>query len=199
MPAVYRLGLTGGIGSGKSSVARLLEERGAQIIDADAISRACTAPGGSAMHAISEKFGPHFVDANGALHRANMREHVFSHPAAKAQLEAILHPLIATEIRTQSSQTRARCLVFDVPLLVESPRWRPQLDHVVVVDCTQETQLRRVQARNGWDLATINGVIQNQSTRTHRLAAADIVIFNDGNEMEHLRWLVNHLAVQFGL
>lgn len=199
MPAVHRLGLTGGIGSGKSSVARLLEARGAEVIDADAISRACTAAGGSAMRAIAETFGPDFVDADGALHRENMREHVFTHPQAKAQLEAILHPLIAAQIRLQADRSHAPCLVFDVPLLVESPRWRPQLDHVVVVDCTQETQVRRVQIRNGWDLATINGVIQHQSTRSQRLAAADIVLFNDGNEMEHLRSLVSDLASQFGL
>jgi dephospho-CoA kinase len=126
MPAEHRLGLTGGIGSGKSSVAKLLQERGAEIIDADAISRACTAPGGSAMRAITEMFGPSFVGSDGALHRDNMRKHVFAHPQAKAQLEAILHPLIAAEIRTQANQARANCLVFDVPLLVESPRWRPQ-------------------------------------------------------------------------
>jgi len=199
MPAVHRLGLTGGIGSGKSSVARLLEERGADTIDADAISRACTAPGGSAMQAITETFGPNFVNTDGALHRDNMRKHVFAHPHAKAQLEAILHPLIAAQIRELAGQSRARCLVFDVPLLVESPRWRPQLDHVVVVDCTRETQVRRVQARSGWDLATINGVMRNQSSRSQRLSAADIVIFNDGNEMEHLRWQVDELAAQFGL
>ena len=199
MPAVHRVGLTGGIGSGKSSVARLLEARGAEVIDADAISRACTAAGGSAMGAIAETFGPDFVDADGALHRENMREHVFTHAQAKTQLEAILHPLIAAQIRLQADRSHAPCLVFDVPLLVESPRWRPQLDHVVVVDCTQETQVRRVQIRNGWDLATINGVIQHQSTRSQRLAAADIVLFNDGNEMEHLRSLVSDLASQFGL
>jgi dephospho-CoA kinase len=199
MPAVHRLGLTGGIGSGKSSVAKLLEERGADVIDADAISRACTATGGSAMRAIAKTFGPDFVDADGALHRENMRKHVFTHPHAKAQLESILHPLIAAQIRIQADLSHAPCLVFDVPLLVESPHWRPQLDHVVVVDCTHETQVRRVQNRNGWDLATINAVIQHQSTRRQRLAAADIVLFNDGNEMEHLRSLVSDLAAQFGL
>jgi len=199
MPAILRLGLTGGIGSGKSSVAKLLQERGAETIDADAISRACTAPGGSAMRAITETFGPSFVNSDGALHRDNMRKHVFAHPQAKAQLEAILHPLIAAQIRTQADQTRASCLVFDVPLLVESARWRPQMDQVLVVDCTQETQVRRVQARSGWDVAIIHGVMRNQSSRCQRLAAADIVIFNDGNEMEHLRCLVNDLATQFGL
>lgn len=199
MSAAHRLGLTGGIGSGKSSVARLLEERGAKIIDADAISRACTAPGGSAMRAITETFGPAFVGADGALHRDNMRKHVFAHPQAKAQLEALLHPLIAAQIQVLADQASARCVVFDVPLLVESTRWRPQLDLVVVVDCTQETQERRVQNRNGWDLDTIKGVMRNQSSRSQRLAASDIVIFNDGNEMEHLRWLVNEFAVQFGL
>ena len=151
------------------------------------------------MRAIAETFGPGFVDADGALHRANMRQHVFTHPHAKAKLEAILHPLIAAQISLQANRSKAPCLVFDVPLLVESPRWRPQLDHVVVVDCTHETQVRRVQSRNGWDLATVTGVIQQQSTRRQRLAAADIVLFNDGNEMEHLRSVVSDLAAQFGL
>lgn len=199
MPNVLRLGLTGGIGSGKSTVADLLAERGAAVIDADAISRACTAQGGSAMPAIAKAFGQAFVAPGGALDRARMRAHVFEHPSARARLEAIVHPLVAAEIHRQASTESARCLVFDVPLLVESPRWRPQLDRVVVVDCSEASQVRRVQARNGWDLATIESVMRSQSPRALRLAGADIVVFNDGNEMEQLRRLVNELATRFGL
>ncbi len=199
MPTVLRLGLTGGIGSGKSTVANLLAERGAAVIDADAISRASTAPGGSAMPAIAKAFGQAFVGPDGALDRARMREHVFEHPSARARLEAIVHPLVAAEIHRQAAAASARCLVFDVPLLVESPRWRPQLDRVVVVDCPEALQMRRVQARNGWDRATIESVMRSQSPRALRLAGADAVIFNDGNEMEQLRRLVHELAARFGL
>lgn len=194
-----KLGLTGGIGSGKSTVASLLGELGAAVIDADAISRACTAPGGSAMAAIAMTFGSDYVNTEGALHRERMRALAFEDPSARARLEAILHPLIASEIRRQAQVANACCVVFDIPLLVESPRWRPQLDLVLVVDCTPATQLRRVQARSGWDLATVETVMRNQSPREVRLAAADLVVFNDGNEIEQLQSVVSDLATRFGL
>lgn len=197
--APLRLGLTGGIGSGKSTVARLLQARGATVIDADAIARACTQAGGSAMPAVAQTFGAAFVMADGALDRDRMRAHVFAHPGARAQLEAIIHPLVGQEIASQAAASLSRCTVFDVPLLVESPRWRPQLDLVLVVDCTRETQVRRVMARNGWDRATIESVLDNQSSRERRLAAADIVVFNDGHEIEHLQDPVGRLARRFGL
>ena len=194
-----RVGLTGGIGSGKSTVAAFLEDLGATVIDADAISRAFTAPGGAAIPAVAQRFGPEFVGDDGALHRERMRARVFSDPEARGQLEAILHPLIAEEIARQAGSAGGRCLVFDVPLLVESTRWRPQLDRVVVVDCSRETQIRRVQVRSQWDLPTIERVMQSQSTRQHRLAAADAVVFNDGQDLEQLRRLVTDLAHRFGL
>jgi dephospho-CoA kinase len=196
---VLRLGLTGGIGSGKSTVAHVLQSRGATVIDADAIARACTQTGGSAMPAVAQAFGPGFVTPDGALDRQRMREHVFAHPAARLQLEAIVHPLVGKEIRHQAAATHSHVIVFDVPLLVESPRWRPQLDLVLVVDCTPETQIRRVQARNGWDLTTIEAILASQSPRVQRLAAADLVIFNDGNDIERLRRLVDLIANRFGL
>lgn len=196
---VLRIGLTGGVGSGKSTVAHMLGQRGAQIIDADAISRACTAPGGVAIPAIAETFGAEFVNESGALDRERMRKQVFSDPGTRNRLEAILHPLIAAEIERQASHTVASCQVFDVPLLVESPRWRPQLDRVLVVDCTRDTQIRRVQSRSHWDLATIERVLQSQCSREQRVGAADAVIFNDGNEMEQLHVLVDDLAQRFGL
>lgn len=196
---IQRLGLTGGIGSGKSTVAQWLQTRGASVIDADAIARACTQPGGSAMPAVVQAFGPGFITAEGALDRQRMREHVFAHPEARQQLEAIVHPLVALDIRRQAAAARSHCVVFDVPLLVESPRWRAQLDRVLVVDCTPETQIRRVQSRNGWDRATIEAVLASQSPRTQRLAAADLVIFNDGNDMERLHGLLGQIAQRFGL
>ena len=196
---VHRIGLTGGVGSGKSTVAGMLHQRGAAVIDADAISRACTAAGGSAIPEIARAFGADFVTAEGAMDRERMRKQVFADASARTRLESVLHPLIAAEIERQASLTESNCLVFDVPLLVESPRWRRQLDRVIVVDCTRDTQIRRVQARNHWDLETIERVLQSQSTRSQRLAAADTVIFNDGNEIEHLHWLIDELAQRFGL
>lgn len=194
-----RLGLTGGIGSGKSTVARLLEARGAVVIDADAIARACTRSGGSAMPAVRRTFGPDFIAPDGGLNRERMREHVFSHPDARHQLESIVHPLVGIEMTRQAAKAAPNCTVFDVPLLVESPRWRPQLDCVLVVDCEPESQIRRVQQRNGWDRETIESILKSQSPRAQRLRAADAVIFNDGNEIETLHRLVNQFADQFGL
>lgn len=194
-----RLGLTGGIGSGKSTVARVLQTHGATVIDADAIARACTQARGSAMEAVIQTFGAGFVTPDGALDRDRMRAHVFQNPDARSRLEAIVHPLVAQEIARQAAASRARCTVFDVPLLVESPRWRPQLDRVLVVDCSRETQRARVMARNGWDRATIESVLDSQSPRVHRLAAADFVIFNDGHEIEPLEREVGRLARRFGL
>lgn len=196
---MHRLGLTGGIGSGKSTVAQWLQRRGASVVDADAIARACTQPGGSAMPAVASAFGHGFITTNGALDRQRMREHVFAHPAARQQLEAIVHPLVGLEIQRQAAAAHSHCVVFDVPLLVESPRWRPLLDRVLVVDCSPETQIRRVQTRNGWDRPTIEAILASQSSRAHRLAAADIVILNDGNDMERLHGLLGQIAQRFGL
>ncbi|MBE0586644.1 MAG: dephospho-CoA kinase [Betaproteobacteria bacterium HGW-Betaproteobacteria-9] len=199
MRPALRLGLTGGIGSGKSTVAQLLQERGAIVIDADAISRACTQPGGSAMPAVVQSFGPTFIAQDGSLDRQRMREHVFTNPDARRLLESIVHPLVAQEVQRQAKAATSHCLVFDVPLLVESPRWRPQLDLVLVVDCETETQIRRVASRSGLDRTAIEGIINSQSPREERLAAADLVIFNNGNETEPLRRTVGQLADQIGL
>jgi dephospho-CoA kinase len=200
--AMLRLGLTGGIGSGKSTVARMLADRGAVVLDADALSRETTQVGGAALPAIGREFGPDFLTPDGALDRDRMRQHVFSHPLARARLEAIIHPLVAQAMnaRAQSALSAgARCLVHDVPLLVESGRWRQALDRVLVIDCSEETQRRRVKMRNGWDDATITAVLQNQSPRRLRLAAADAVIFNDSDEIDTLSFLVEALAKRFGL
>jgi dephospho-CoA kinase len=196
---VMRLGLTGGIGSGKSTVGALLQQRGATLIDADAISRATTQAGGSAMPAIKAHFGAEFVTPEGALDRQRMREHVFIEPTSRHTLEAIVHPLVGAEIRRQARVSTSSCVVFDVPLLVESAHWRQQLDRVLVIDCSVDTQLRRVAARNGWDPSTIQAIIEAQAPRARRLAAADWVIFNDGDKPEHLQHLVKRLADRLGL
>jgi dephospho-CoA kinase len=147
-----RIGLTGGIGSGKSTVLAMLQALGAVAIDADAISRATTAPGGAAIPLIARQFGPEFIAADGALDRARMRERAYAHPESRRELEQIIHPLVGEEIARQveaALAAGARCIVFDIPLLVESGRWRQQVDRVLVVDCEPETQVARVAARSG--------------------------------------------------
>ena len=191
-----RIGLTGGIGSGKSTVGQMLAERGAAIIDADAISRACTAAGGSAIAAIASQFGAEFITTDDALDRERMRSHVFANPTARQQLEAIIHPRVADETRrqAQAAQTRGHnVLVFDVPLLVESGRWRSAVHRVLMVDCLAETQITRVMARNGWSREAVQAVLAAQASRTQRLAAADWVIFNDGLSLQDLRSQVQQL------
>lgn len=197
-----RIGLTGGIGSGKSTVLAMLQARGAAGIDADAISRATTAPGGAAIPLIARKFGPEFVTADGALDRARMRERAYAHPEARRELEQIIHPLVGEEITRQvdaALAAGARCIVFDIPLLVESGRWRPQLDRVLVVDCAPETQVARVVARSGLAPDEVRAIITAQAPRALRLAAADLVICNEGLSLEALRNEVEQAARSFGL
>ncbi len=198
-PFPVRLGLTGGIGSGKSTLARLLQARGADVIDADAISRRSTEAGGVAMPTIASVFGPAFLAPDGALDRQRMRDHVFANPEARHTLERIIHPLVSTEIQHLAQAATSPCLVFDVPLLVESPRWRPQLDRVLVVDCSSATQIRRVNARSGWDASTTEAVMRNQSPRALRLAAADLVVFNDTDDLTRLEHAAEALSKRFGL
>lgn len=195
---LLKLGLTGGIGSGKSTVAQLLLERGAAVVDADALARQSTLAGGSAMPDILQLFGPEFLTPEGALNRERMRAHVFQQPSARHQLEAIIHPKVGMAIEHALQQVQAPCVVLDIPLLVESPRWRPQLDWVLVVDCHPDIQRQRVRARNGWDDAMINAVLQSQCARSRRLAAADVVIANEGSR-DALSTQIRHLATQFGL
>lgn len=197
-----RIGLTGGIGSGKSTVAQMLAEYGAVIVDADAISRQLTAVGGAAIPVIRQVFGAIFVTSAGELDRDAMRQQVFSDPAAKLRLEAIIHPLVALETARQASSAEkngARCIVFDVPLLVESARWRAQVDQVLVVDCTEERQINRVMARSGWTREAVQKVLSAQASRAQRLAAADICIYNETQSLPELASLVRAAATRFGL
>ena len=196
---MIRLGLTGGIGSGKSTVAKMLVQQGAVLIDADDIARRSTLAGGSAMPAIAARFGAEFVQADGAMDRTKMREHVFAHPQARQALESIVHPLVQQEIRRQAAASASPLTVFDIPLLVESPHWRHLLDRVMVVDCAVETQVDRVMVRNGWSRQQVESVVSQQSTRARRLAAADMVLCNDGIDLDTLRTLVFGLVRQLGL
>jgi len=201
MPA-QRIGLTGGIGSGKSTVARTLVDCGAALVDADAISRQLTAPGGLAIAALASAFGPQAITAQGGLDRDWMRQHAFADPHAKRRLEAIVHPLVSQESLRQSAQAEAEgraCIVFDIPLLVESGRWRQQLDRVLVVDCLERTQIARVMARNGWPQAVVEKVIAGQASRAQRLAAADLCICNEGLSLAQLQGQARQAATRLGL
>lgn len=182
MQKTLRLGLTGGIGSGKSTVAQMFVAHGAALIDADQIARAVTGPGGAAMAAIAQVFGPEYVAPDGAMDRERMRRLAFSDPTARARLEAIVHPCVAQENERRARAAIAQgstLLVFDVPLLVESGHWERRLDAVLVVDCKVETQVQRVLARNGLERAAVEAIIAAQATREARRAAADAVIYND--------------------
>jgi dephospho-CoA kinase len=199
----WRMGLTGGIGSGKSTVAGMLARLGAAVIDADAISRSLTAPGGRAMEAIRRQFGEHMMAPDGAMNRQAMRERVFSDPQARQQLEAIIHPLVGQITHEQAQaavQAGRRCLVHDVPLLVESgARWRMQLDRVWVIDCEPATQRERVVARSALPPDEVDRIMAQQATRAQRLACADLVIFNQGLSLEQLDTQVREAAQHFGL
>lgn len=197
-----RVGLTGGIGSGKSTVLDMLRQLGAATIDADAISRSTTAAGGAAIPAIAQAFGPEFITAEGALDRERMRVHVYAHPQARQTLEAIIHPLVGAQSDRQVEQALAhgaRCIVFDIPLLVESGRWRSQVDRVLVVDCLPATQIARVAARSGLPPAQVEAIMAAQAPRGLRLQAADAVIFNDGLSLQELQAEVQRVAHTFGL
>lgn len=197
-----RLGLTGGMGSGKSTVGQMLAERGATLVDADQIARGVTKSGGAAMPAIIQAFGTGFVDAQGALDRDKMRTHAFARPAVRYQLEAIIHPLVTRLSQAQAQAALAagaRLVVLDIPLLVESKHWPARLDAVLVVDCRKETQIARVAARNGLEQTAIERILAAQASRDQRLAHADVVLSNDELSLDALRQQVSALAQRFGL
>lgn len=188
-----RVGLTGGIGSGKSTVAQWLAGLGVQVVDSDAISRALTAAGGAALPALAAVFGPDVVGPDGALDRSRMRALVFADAHARRQLEAVLHPMITAETERQASAAGGRPVVFDVPLLVESGHWRRRVDRVLVIDCSEPTQIERVSARPGWSEVLVRAVVAQQATRAARRAIADAVIFNDGISFVELQAAVKHI------
>jgi dephospho-CoA kinase len=197
-----KVGLTGGIGSGKSTVMQLLFKAGAHCIDADEISKASTAPGGASIASIEAVFGSSVLTKQGALDREKMRELVFNNAEAKTQLESIVHPIVGVEINRQTALAQAQgaqCIVFDIPLLVESAHWRKSLDRIVVVDCSYQTQIDRVALRNGFEISTIQKIINLQASRTTRLQAADFIVFNDGITLIELGRQVQEIASEFGL
>jgi len=191
------------VGSGKSTVAQMLLGLGhCTLLDADQMAREVTGPGGAAMDAIARTFGAQLLDGEGALDRARMRALAFSQPAARKQLEAIVHPLVLQRTQEQAMAATAagqRLLVFDIPLLVESGHWLRRLDAVLVVDCQEQTQIARVMARSGLSAEAVASIMASQAPRVVRRAAADMVLYNDGLDLQALHAQVRALACQFGL
>jgi dephospho-CoA kinase len=176
----FRVGLTGGIGSGKSTVANLFVALGASLVDTDVIAHAMTAPGGAAMPAIRASFGDGFVAADGSMDRVRMRAHVFAEPAAKKTLESILHPLIRSETARQVASAQGAYCLLAIPLLVEGGDWKSRVERVLVIDCEEDTQVKRVMARSQLAEAEVRRIMAAQASRAARLAAADDVLVNEG-------------------
>ncbi|MGE5665887.1 MAG: dephospho-CoA kinase [Betaproteobacteria bacterium] len=179
-----RVGLTGGVASGKSALADELASLGAALVDTDSIAHALTAPGGAAIESLRSAFGDAAIGPDGARDRPAMRARVFGDDAARRRLEAILPPLIrahAHDAVARASRSGAPYTVIAVPLLVESGGWRDRCDRVLVVDCTEATQIARACRRPGMDSALARAVLERQATRAQRLAAADDVVFNGGS------------------
>jgi len=176
---MYLVGMTGGIGSGKTFVADLFEARGAAIVDTDLIAHRITAPHGAAMPLIAREFGEAFVAADGSLDRARMRALVFADDTARARLEGLTHPLIRAETEQEIKAARGPYAIVVVPLFVESGAWRSRVDRVLVVDCSVETQIARVMRRSGFTREQVLAIVQRQAAREARLAAADDVLVNE--------------------
>ena len=198
-----RIGLTGGIGSGKSTFGAVLQKRGAALVDSDQIARQVTGPGGAAIAAIAQRFGPEFVDDTGALDRGRMRELAYSAPDARTALEAIVHPLVSLHSSQQAQAAEdagTRVIVFDVPLLVESGRWVQRLDAVIVIDCPPALQIQRVMSRSGLNRSTVEAILAAQSPRNIRRASADIVVHNGDNcTLADLQKMAEQVATRLGL
>ena len=198
-----RIGLTGGIGSGKSTFGAVLQKRGAALVDSDQIARQVTGPGGAAIAAIVQRFGPEFVDDTGALDRGRMRELAYSAPDARTALEAIVHPLVSLHSSQQAQAAEdagTRVIVFDVPLLVESGRWVQRLDTVLVIDCPPALQIQRVMSRSGLNRSTVEAILAAQSPRNIRRASADIVVHNGDNcTLADLHKMAEQVATRLGL
>ncbi len=194
----FAVGLTGGIGSGKSTVARLFASQGAGIVDTDEISHKFTAPAQPAVAQIARKFGPQFVSIDGRLDRAKLRNLVFSNPSARSDLEAILHPLIRQETIGLLEASTTPYVILVVPLLVESgvESYRSIANRILVVDCEPETQISRVMERSGLSRAEVLAIVASQATRAQRLHEADDVIHND-NGIDSLPSQVTALHLRY--
>jgi dephospho-CoA kinase len=178
---LFSVGMTGGIGCGKSTVADLFAQRGAAIVDTDLIAHRLTAPGGIALPEIRAQFGDAFITADGAMDRARMRAHVFADPSEKQKLEAILHPLIRLETERAAAEASGPYVIFVVPLLIESGAWKERMSRVLVIDCPEQLQIERVMRRSGLTEAQVRAIMATQVSREARLAAADDTITNDND------------------
>ena len=176
----FVVGLTGGIGSGKSAAADEFAALGATVVDTDVIARELTEKGGAAVAHIVKLFGGAFLDRSGGMDRKKMRDHVFADPAAKRALERLLHPMIREESARRIAAAAGPYVVHVVPLLIESPDYRRRVDRILVVDCPEETQLERVRARSGLSGPEVRAIMRSQVSRAERLAAAHDVIDNGG-------------------
>lgn len=197
---IKRIGLTGGIGSGKSTLAKLFARKGIRLIDADAISRELTAAGGAAMPAIADVFGPSFVAADGSMDRIRMRQFVFSNEQARLQLQSLLHPLIAQGMQEKLlslSDENISLVLIDIPLLIESSYWRGKMHKILVVDCSVDTQVRRVMKRSQMSEEEVLRIISHQASRAQRVAAADWVVHNDTDDLAVLEQQVNAIQLHF--
>jgi len=192
----FVIGLTGGIGSGKSTAAEEFARLGASVVDTDAIAHELTERGGAALAQLERLFGAEVIAASGAMDRNKMRERVFSDPAAKRALEALLHPLIREESQRRIAAASGPYVVHVVPLLVESPDYRQRVDRVLVVDAPEQTQLARVRARSELSQSEIQAIVRSQASRAERLAAADDVIDNSGT-LDALRKQVAALHARY--
>lgn len=184
---MFAVGLTGGIGSGKSTVADLFAAHGVPLVDTDLIAHRITAPHGIAMPQIAAEFGDSFVAADGSLDRARMRTLVFSDDGARKRLEGITHPLIRAETEREQREAQGPYVIIVVPLLVESGSWKTRVNRVLTVDCSVETQISRVMSRNGFSREQVLAIIARQATREARLAAADDIIDNDNAPVNALK------------
>ena len=192
----FCVGLTGGIGSGKSTAAEMFAELGAAVVDTDEISRRLTGARGAAMPAIREQFGADYVAADGSLERALMRRLVFGNAAAREGLEAILHPLIRAEARAQVAAARAPYAILVVPLLFETGAYADLVQRVVVVDCSEERQVERARSRSGISAEEVRAIMASQLPRGVRRARADDVLDNDGG-LEQIRRQVEALHARY--
>ncbi|MFZ4528512.1 MAG: dephospho-CoA kinase [Undibacterium curvum] len=174
----FSLGLTGGIGSGKTTIANAFQALGASLIDTDLIAHALTRNDGLAIPQIREEFGDQAISEDGSMDRARMRALVFNDSAAKLRLEAILHPLIRSQTEQAAASATGDYLIFVVPLLIESGNWKQRVDRILVVDCAEEIQITRVMQRNQLSREQVLAIMRNQASRQERLAAADDVILN---------------------
>lgn len=196
MDKAFSVGLTGGIGCGKTTVADMFAALGASVIDTDQIAHSLTAPHGAAMPALLAEFGEDFATPEGALDRAKMRALVFSDATARARLEAILHPRIRDATAAAAAIATGPYTIFVVPLLIESGTWRERVTRVLAIDCSEETQVARVMTRSGLSAEQVRAIMAAQVTRAQRLAAADDVVNNDEG-LDELRPQVERLHAHY--